>query len=111
MRCSPDQNSLRPVARRDAAAVAAELRKIDTAPSKDAALDALAAFSAGPLGQKYPQAPKSGRTPGTGSHRSWPSPPASESCSAPLMMESLNYQVRKVTGARGHFPRCGVTAG
>jgi putative transposase len=52
------RNSLRPVARRDAAAVAAELRKIYTAPDADAALDALAAFSASPLGQKYPQAVK-----------------------------------------------------
>ena len=52
------RNSLRPVARRDAATVAAELRKIYTAPDADAAFDALAAFAAGPLGQKYPQAVK-----------------------------------------------------
>src|SRR6266702_4590336 len=52
------RNALRPVARRDAAAVAAELRKIYTAPGADAAFDALAAFSASPLGQKYPQAVK-----------------------------------------------------
>src|ERR1700722_7624630 len=38
------RNSLRPVARRDAAAVAAELRKIYTAPTAEAAFDALAAF-------------------------------------------------------------------
>jgi putative transposase len=44
------------VARRDAAAVAAELRKIYTAPDPDAAFDALAAFAASPLGRKYPQA-------------------------------------------------------
>ena len=42
------RNSLRPVARRDAAQVAAELRKIYTAPSADAAFDALAAFAASP---------------------------------------------------------------
>ncbi len=52
------RNALRPVARRDAAAVAAELRKIYTAPGAGAAFDALAAFSASPLGQKYPQAVK-----------------------------------------------------
>jgi putative transposase len=44
------------VARREAAAVAAGLRAIYTAPGEEAALDALAAFSASPLGQKYPQA-------------------------------------------------------
>ena len=40
------RNSLRPVARRDAAQVAAELRKIYTAPTAEAAFDALAAFAA-----------------------------------------------------------------
>ncbi len=52
------RNALRPVARRDAAAVAAGLRTTCTAPDADAAFDALAAFSASPLGQKYPQAVK-----------------------------------------------------
>jgi putative transposase len=50
------RNSLRPVARRDAAAVAAELRKIYTAPTAEAAFDALAAFTESPWGRKYPQA-------------------------------------------------------
>jgi putative transposase len=50
------RNSLRTVARRDAGAVAAELRQIYTAPSADAALDKLAEFSAGDWGRKYPQA-------------------------------------------------------
>jgi hypothetical protein len=39
------RNSLRPVARRDAAAVADELRKVYTAPTAEAAFDALAAFT------------------------------------------------------------------
>ena len=50
------RNSLRPVARRDAAEVAAELRKIYTAPTAEAAFDALAAFAASPHGKKHPQA-------------------------------------------------------
>jgi hypothetical protein len=50
------RNSLRPVARRDAAAVAAGLRTICTAVDADTASGALAAFSASPPGQKYPQA-------------------------------------------------------
>ncbi len=47
-----------PVARRDAAAVAAGLRAIYTAADADAASGALAAFSASPPGRKYPQAVK-----------------------------------------------------
>ena len=37
---------------------------------------------------------------------SWPSAPPSASCSTPpaASCESLNYQLRKVTKARGHFP-------
>jgi putative transposase len=50
------RNSLRPVARRDADEVAKELRKIYTAPTAEAAFDALAAFAASPWGRKYPQA-------------------------------------------------------
>ena len=46
------RNSLRPVARRDAAAVAGQLRTIYTAPSEEAALDALAAFSASEFRRK-----------------------------------------------------------
>jgi len=52
------RNALRPVARRDAGQVAAELRKVYTAPSAEAAFDALAEFSASPWGRKYPQAAK-----------------------------------------------------
>jgi putative transposase len=50
------RNALRPVARRDAAEVAAEMRKIYTAPTAEAAFDALAAFAGSPWGKKYPQA-------------------------------------------------------
>ena len=50
------RNALRPVARRDAAAVAAGLRTIYTAPAAEAAFDALAAFAASDWGRKYPQA-------------------------------------------------------
>ena len=45
------------------------------------------------------------RTPGTPSPRSWPSARPSASCSTPPTRSSaLNYQLRKVTKARGHFP-------
>jgi putative transposase len=99
------RNSLRPVARRDAAAVAAGLRTIYTAPGEDAALDALASFAASPLGQKYPQAVKVWED-------AWEAftpflaftPPVRKLLYTTNSIESLNYQLRKVTKARGHFP-------
>jgi transposase-like protein len=99
------RNALRPVARRDAAAVAAGLRTIYTAPSEDAALDALAAFAASPPGTRYPQAVKVWED-------AWEtftpflafSPGVRKLLYTTNSIESLNYQLRKVTKARGHFP-------
>jgi putative transposase len=99
------RNSLRPVARRDAAAVAGELRKVYTAPTAEAAFDALAAFSAGPWGQKYPQAVRPWE-------QAWDdftpflafTPGVRKLLYTTNSIESLNYQLRKVTKARGHFP-------
>jgi putative transposase len=99
------RNALRPVARRDAAAVAAELRKIYTAPGPDTAYEALAEFAGSPLGQKYPQAVKVWED-------AWEAftpflaftPPVRKLLYTTNAIESLNYQLRKVTKARGHFP-------
>jgi putative transposase len=99
------RNSLRPVARRDAAAVAAELRKVYTAPTAEAAFDALAAFTESPWGKKYPQAARVWE-------QAWDdftpflafSPPVRKLLYTTNSIESLNYQLRKVTKARGHFP-------
>src|SRR5579862_5806578 len=99
------RNSLRPVARRDAAAVAAELRKIYTAPTAEAAFDALAAFTGSAWGKKYPQAARVWE-------QAWDdftpflafSPPVRKMLYTTNSIESLNYQLRKVTKARGHFP-------
>jgi putative transposase len=99
------RNALRPVARRDAGEVAKELRKIYTAPDADAAFDALAAFSASPWGRKYPQAAKVFEA-------AWEdftpflafSPAVRKLLCTTSSIESLNYQLRKVTKARGHFP-------
>jgi putative transposase len=99
------RNALRPVARKDAAAVAAGLRKVYTAPGPDAALDALAEFAGSPLGQKYPQAVRVWED-------AWEaftpflafSPPVRKLLYTTNAIESLNYQLRKVTKARGHFP-------
>ncbi len=99
------RNSLRPVARKDAAAVAAQLRTIYTAPGEEAALEALAAFAASGPGRRYPQAVRVWED-------AWDavtpflafSPPVRKLLYTTNSIESLNYQLRKVTKARGHFP-------
>jgi transposase-like protein len=99
------RNALRPVARRDAGAVAKELRSVYTAPTAEAAFDALAAFSASDWGRKYPQAAKVFED-------AWDaftpflafSPAVRKLLYTTNAIESLNYQLRKVTKARGHFP-------
>jgi len=99
------RNALRPVARRDAGEVAKELRAICTAPTAEAAFDALAAFSASPWGKKYPQAARVFED-------AWDaftpflafSPAVRRLLCTTNAIESLNYQLRKVTKARGHFP-------
>jgi putative transposase len=99
------RNSLRLVARKDAGAVAKELKKIYTAPTEQAAFDALAEFGAGVWGKKYPYAAKVWED-------AWDSftpylafsPPVRKLLYTTNGIESLNYQLRKVTKARGHFP-------
>jgi transposase-like protein len=99
------RNALRPVARRDAAEVAKELRAIYTAPTAEAAFDALAAFAASSWGKKYPQAARVWE-------QAWDaftpflafSPAVRKLLYTTNAIESLNYQLRKVTKARGHFP-------
>jgi len=99
------RNALRPVARRDAGEVAAEMRKIYTAPSAEAAFDALAAFAESPWGKRYPQAVRVWED-------AWDAfipflafpPPVRKLLYTTNSIESLNYQLRKVTKARGHFP-------
>lgn len=99
------RNALRPVARRDAGEVAKELRAIYTAPDAEAAFDALAAFAASPWGKKYPQAVRVWE-------QAWDafipflafSPAVRKLLYTTNAIESLNYQLRKVTKARGHFP-------
>lgn len=99
------RNSLRLVARKDAGAVAKELRKMYTAPTEQAAFDALAEFAASPWGKKYPQAVKVWED-------AWEAftpylaftPPVRKLLYTTNGIESLNYQLRKVTKARGHFP-------
>ena len=85
--------------------VAASLRTIYTAPTQEAAREALDEFAAGKWGVKYPAAVKTWEhawerfTPFLGF------PPALRKVIYTTnAIESLNYQLRKVTKTRGHFP-------
>lgn len=99
------RNALRPVARKDRDAVAKELRKIYSATNADSAFEALAEFSASPLGNKYPRSVKVWEN-------AWDrfipffafTPGVRKLLYTTNSIESLNYQLRKVTKNRGHFP-------
>jgi transposase-like protein len=99
------RNALRLVPRKHHVAVAAEMRKISTAPTAEAAFDALAAFADTEHGRRYPQAVKVWED-------AWEqvtpflafTPPVRKLLYTTNSIESLNYQLRKVTKARGHFP-------
>ena len=99
------RSSMRFVSYQDRKKVAAALKPIYTASSKETAEQALDAFEASPWGVKYPQAVASWR-------RSWERftpflafPPALRRVIYTTnSIESLNYQLRKVTKNRGHFP-------
>jgi putative transposase len=98
------RSSLRPVARCDVGVVARELRKVYTAPTAEAAFDALAEFAASDWGRKYPQSARV-------FEEAWDaftpflafSPGVRKLLYTTNAIESLNYQLRKVTRARGHF--------
>jgi putative transposase len=99
------RNSLRLVPRKERAQMAAMMKRIYTAPDADAALDALAVFAATDLGTRYPQAVRVWEN-------AWEqvipflafTPSVRRLLYTTNSIESLNYQLRKVTKARGHFP-------
>lgn len=89
----------------DRKAVAAALKPIYTAVNEDAALEALEAFETSLLGRRYPSAVKT-------FHDAWDRftpflafpPELRRVIYTTNSIESLNYQLRKVTKNRGHFP-------
>lgn len=97
--------SMRYVAYADRKAVAAALRPVYTAVDADAALAALVAFADSHLGQEVPgrgSGPGRERV-GSGSSRSWTSvPQPGEVIYTTNSIESLNYQLRKIT--QGSWP-------
>jgi len=99
------RSSMRFVSYSDRKAVTAALRPIYTAANAEAAEQALAAFEASPLGAKYPHAVATWKaawerfTP----FLAFP-PELRRVIYTTNSIESLNYQLRKVTKNRGHFP-------
>ncbi len=97
--------SMRFVNYKDRKAVAAALKPIYQAANEDAALEALDEFAASDLGKRYPSAVKS-------FHDAWDKfipflafpPELRRVIYTTNAIESLNYQLRKVTKNRGHFP-------
>lgn len=97
--------SMRFVNYKDRKAVAAALKPIYQAANEDAALEALEEFAASELGKRYPSAVKS-------FHDAWDKfipflafpPELRRVIYTTNAIESLNYQLRKVTKNRGHFP-------
>lgn len=98
------RNSLRYVPWKDRRAVARDLRRVYTAPTADAALQALDAFEAA-WGDRYPMVARSWRD-------RWQNVVPFYSYPEPIRkviyttnaVESLNAQLRKVTKKRGAFP-------
>ena len=96
---------MRFVSYRDRKKVAAAVKPIYTAPSQEAAWQALTDFSESDLGVKSPQAAATWE-------RAWERfipfldfpPMLRRVIYTTNSIESLNYQLRKVTKNRGHFP-------
>jgi transposase-like protein len=97
--------SMRFVNYSDRKAVAAALRPIYQAANEDGALIELEAFEQTPLGRKYPSAVKAFRDAWERFVPFLAFPPALRRVIYTTnSIESLNYQLRKVTKNRGHFP-------
>lgn len=89
----------------DRKTVATALKPIYTAANADAALIELETFEASPLGKKYPSTVKAFRDAWERFTPFLAFPPALRRVIYTTnSIESLNYQLRKVTKNRGHFP-------
>ena len=99
------RHSLELASWKDRKALAAALRPIYSAPSAEAAADALAAFDGGPWGQRFPTIGKAWR-------REWTSiipffafpPDVRRAIYTTNALESVHRSIRKVIKTRGHFP-------
>jgi transposase-like protein len=90
---------------KDRKALAAALRPIYTAPSVDAAADALAEFEAGAWGQRFPTIAKMWRRTWTAVIPFFAFPPdIRRVIYTTNALESVHARIRKVIKTRGHFP-------
>jgi putative transposase len=97
--------SLRWVNYKDRKHVARELREIYAAPTETAAAEALDEFAASDLGQRYPAIEKSWRSAWEQVIPFFAFPPEIRKVLYTTnMIESINYQLRKITKTRGSFP-------
>jgi putative transposase len=97
--------SLRWVNYKDRKKVAVALRGIYAAPTEQAAADALDAFADSDLGRAYPAIEKSWRSAWEQVIPFFAFPPdIRKVLYTTNMIESINYQLRKITKTRGHFP-------
>src|SRR5262249_45154736 len=97
--------SLRWVNYKDRKHVARELRAIYAAPTETAAAEALDEFAAGDLGRRYPAIEKSWRAAWQQVIPFFAFPPEIRKVLYTTnMIESINYQLRKITKTRGSFP-------
>lgn len=97
--------SMRFVSYADRKRVAAELKKIYTAPNEDAALEALGDLERGEWGSKYPQTVATWTAAWERFTPFLQFPPMLRRVIYTTnSIESLNYQLRKISKNRGHFP-------
>ena len=97
--------SMRFVSYKDRKAVAAALKRVYSAPNEETAREALEEFAASDLGARYPQTVATWQ-------RAWQRftpflafpPMLRRVVYTTNAIESLNYQLRKITKNRGHFP-------
>jgi len=90
---------------KDRKPLAAALRPIYTAPSADAAADALTAFESGPWGQRFPTIGKAWRRVWTSIIPFFAFPPeVRRVIYTTNALESVHARIRKVIKTRGHFP-------
>ncbi|MFJ1618741.1 IS256 family transposase, partial [Streptomyces sp. NPDC088251] len=90
--------SLRFASKQHHAKLVTELKAIYTAPTEQAAGQALADFAAGELGQRYPAIVRTWQA-------AWSFPPEIRKVVySTNLIESINARLRKATRNRGHFP-------
>jgi putative transposase len=97
--------SLRWVNYKDRKKVAAQLRLIYGAPTEQAARDALDAWTDSEVGRQYPAIKRQWETAWEQVTPFFAFPPeVRKVIYTTNMIESINYQLRKITKTRGHFP-------